>query len=321
MTATAKRYASPYVSQILAESGSWSDCGASTGIMLFADWTLGEWLVQPEGDRWPVLRLREVVRKRIGDTAGGLTLHDLSDIGHELDPDLPDLPRYSGQTAKPGQSTAGATLRLDRGELRALLMDGHSAGICGLTANGVGHIIHITDGTDKGVLVKDPLTRHRVGWKGERWSWEKVWAFTEAKKDGSRAFGSDAAIAVAVVRVGEQTAAARAGRKADKVERALIERVAALRDRVTLTEGERDAARAATRLAEATAAEMRGERDTARKAFDAEKQLTSDLMDDNERIAADLAACRSQTPDCTAQVAAARTAVLDAVAAAVEGLR
>ena len=113
MTANATRYRPPYVSQILRDPDRiYTDCAAESGIMLAACWTLGEWTRRPDGSMRSLLELSEVLRKRIGDRVGGLTLHDVNDLLHELDPDLPDLPRYPGQDAKTGQSTKGANLRL-----------------------------------------------------------------------------------------------------------------------------------------------------------------------------------------------------------------
>jgi hypothetical protein len=243
MTATADRYRTPYVSQMLAEPDrTYDDCAASTGIMLFNDWTLGEWSIRPDGKQRDLLLLRNTVRKRIGDTDGGLTLHDVNDIGHELDPDLPDLPRYNGQAAKPGQSTAGATLRLDRWDLKALLMNGHSAAICGISGT-VGHVVHVTDGTAAGVLRKDPLTRKGENWAGDRITWSQLWAFTEAERNGERAYGSPDAIACAVVKVGEQTEASRVERKAGLGITKLRTKLDAQKAQTTLATEERNQAR------------------------------------------------------------------------------
>lgn len=252
MTATPKAYRTPYVSQMLAEPDrSYDDCAASTGIMLFNDWTLGEWSTRDDGRQRDLLALRNTVRKRIRDTDGGLTLHDVNDIGHELDPDLPDLPRYSGQAAKPGQSTAGANLRLDRGELKALLMDGHSAAICGMSGT-VGHVVHVTDGNAKGVLRKDPLTRKGENWPGERITWDELWAFTEARRDGVRQFGSPDAIACAVVKVGDQTQANRQRREADRVIERKVRDLKDQKDQTRLAADERDQARRELTIAAST---------------------------------------------------------------------
>jgi len=257
MTATADRYDVPYVSQMLKEPDrTWDDCCASVTIMLGADWTLGEWLERDDGRERDPLLLRNLIRKRIGDTDGGLTLHDANDMLHELDPELPDLPRYGGQAAKPGQSTAGATLRLDRKELRALLINGHSAAICGLSGT-VGHVIHASRANDTGPLIKDPLTRHQPGWNGERWTWARLWAFTEAERGGKRAYGSPDAIACAVVRIGAETAAERVERKSLVAAAKANQRLADQKAQTKLATDERDAARTEARLAQQTADELR----------------------------------------------------------------
>jgi hypothetical protein len=296
MTATPAKYRTPYVSQMLAEPDrTYDDCAASTGIMLFNDWTLGEWSTRPDGKQRDLLLLRNTVRKRIGDTDGGLTLHDVNDIGHELDPDLPDLPRYNGQAAKPGQSTKGATLRLDRAELKALLMNGHSAAICGLSGT-VGHVVHVTDGTAAGVLRKDPLTRKGENWAGDRITWSQLWAFTEADRNGKRQYGSPDAIACAVVKVGEQTEAARIERKAGTA----LERIAR----------QRDAQKAQTALAT-------DERDQARRELAASQKAYTSAMDALGKANADIDACKAQTGDCHEtmdRAIAAEKRVADAIA-------
>jgi hypothetical protein len=273
MAATVNLYRAPYTSEILAEPDRvYDDCAASVGIMLFADWTLGEWLIQRDGDQWNVLALRNVVRRKIKDPDGGLTLHDVNDIGHELDPDLPDLPRYGGQAAKPNQSTAGATLRLNRNELKELLQNGHSAAVCGLAPNGVGHVIHVTDGKVQGVLAKDPLTRHTPGWKGERMSWDDLWRFTEAKgKDGTRSYGSPDAIACAVVKVGDETQEARTNRRLKaKVSELIHTKGDLAQTRLALTTTQADLKTAEDRIAileSATQPDLEAVKKAARQSF------------------------------------------------------
>ncbi len=260
MTANPKRYVSPYVSEMLVEPDQvFDDCMASVAIMLAAERTCGEWLIQPDGDQWSVLILRNVVRKRIGDTTGGLTFHDANDIMIDLDPRMPPLPRYPGMTAKKGQSTEGATLRLNRFELKAMLQQGFAAGICGLAPNGVGHVIEASDGDDKGVRVMNPLTRHTPGWRGERYTWAELWAFTEQKKDGERAYGSADAIACAVVKVGSEMEAERTQRDADVSLRKLRSQLSDQKAQTRLATEERDAARSEAAGAEATVAELRTE--------------------------------------------------------------
>lgn len=291
MTATAKAYRTPYVSQMLQEPDrTWDDCCASVTIMLANDWTLGEWYIRDDGRPRDVHVLRNTIRKRIGDTDGSLTLHDSNDMMHELDPGLPDLPRYNGQATKPGQSAAGATLRLTWDEFKAMLRDGHSAALCGLSGT-VGHVIHVTDGNATGALVKDPLTRKPPAWPGERWSWDKLRRFTSAS---DWQYGSATAIACAVVKVGDQTQAKRAEAEADKV---IARRTAML-----------EAQRAQTTL-------HREERDAARGEYAALVETSKSIIAGLEH---DLAACRAATPaDCsdeTDRALAAEQKVRDAIA-------
>lgn len=300
MTANPAKYRAPHVSQVLKEPDHvYDDCAASVALMIAADWTLGEWLIQPDGDQWDVLALRNLVRKRIGDKDGGLTLHDVDDILHELDPGLPPLPRYAGQDLKPGQTLpASATLRLDRGELKALLMGGYSAAICGyLPGSRVGHVIKAAYGNAEGPIVNDPMVARKPGWNGDRWTWERLWAFTERKVDGDR-FGTPDAIACAVVQVGAETREARAQRGSLVAAAKANERLQAQKRQTALATEERDTARTEARLAQQAADELRA----ALTATDAA-----------------LTECRNaQPPDCTAAVTEAVRVEHDRLVAIVE---
>lgn len=260
MTATAARYRSPYVSEILGETdGNIDDCAVSTAIMLGADWTLGELLVRPDGDQRDVIAVRETVRKVLGpgDRTGGLTLHDANDMLQALDPELKPLPRYAGQALEPGQSAAGATLRLTWAEFRELIRRGHVGLLCGIPSgvgdadsplrtkaayDGYKHVIHVSDGREADALVKDPLTRRKPGWRGERVKWRDLREFTEAKVDGRRAFGTDDAIACAVVKVGDETESARTMRQLRAAVGRKDERIDILAAKVRLAEEGRDKA-------------------------------------------------------------------------------
>ena len=276
MAATATKYRAPYVSEILRETdGSLNDCSVCVTIMLVGDWTLGEALINPDGSAKDVLFLREWVRKQLGPDArdGGLTLHDADQMARLLDPELPPLPRYGGQTARPGQSTAGATLRLTFEAFKAAIQNGNSAALCG---NPIGvkdpgsplrsvqgnddyaHVIHVTDGNATGALVKDPLTRHKPGWPGVRVSWDELRQFTEAKKNGERLFGSPTAVACAVIPVGAETEAARVGRKSLATIARLNQKVSDQRAQATLATDERDQARRELATAQARIAELEG---------------------------------------------------------------
>lgn len=257
MAANPNAYRTPYVSQMLKEPDrSWDDCCASVTIMLGNDWTLGEWSIRPDGKPRDVLFLRNLIRKRIGDTDGGLTLHDANDMLHELDPDLPDLPRYNGQATKPGQSAAGATLRLDRNGLKTMLRNGYSAAVCGLSGI-VGHVVYFTDGNDIGPIRKDPLTTHGPGWDGERVTWDELWKFTEAKRAGQRAYGSPDAIACAVVKVGDQTEAARMTAIGAKATAKALRAARDQKAQTTLATDERDQARRDLAAAQAALADCK----------------------------------------------------------------
>ena len=267
MPATAAKYRSPFVSEVLRETdGSIDDCATSSGLMLACDWTLGEFLVRPDGSTWNVLQLREVLRKKLGpdDKVGGLTLHDVSDALRAIDPELPPLPRYGGQELEKGQSPDGATLRLTFEEWQAKIREGHVGLLCGIPAgvadpksplraltrfDGYSHVIWVGDGERDDALVKDPLHARRAGYKGERVSWRDLRQYTEARKGGSRAFGSPSAIACAVVPVGGETEAARVARKSLATIVRLNGKVADQRAQTQLAIEERNAARAEAKLA------------------------------------------------------------------------
>lgn len=268
MPATASKYRSPFVSEVLRETdGSIDDCATSSGLMLACDWTLGEFLVRPDGSTWNVLQLREVLRKKLGpdDKVGGLTLHDVSDALRAIDPELPPLPRYGGQALEPGQSSEGANLRLTFEALQERLRDGHVAMLCGDPAgvkdpkspfrtkarnDRYPHVVVIYRGDGKGATLLDPLTSQGPAWKGERVSWEDVRQFTEAKDaKGDREFGSKDEIACALVPIGAETEAARASRKSLATIARLNQKVADQREQTKLATDERDAARTEAKLA------------------------------------------------------------------------
>ena len=330
MTATPDKYQTPYVSQMLQEPDrTYDDCAAATGLMLGGDWTLGEILERPDGRERDLTTLRNVVRKRIGDIDGGLTLHDVNDILHELDPDIADLPRYPGQKAKPGQSTAGANLRVTWDQFRQYLQSGYSAALCGRTTTGVGHVVHVTDGDKTGATLRDPLTRNGVNWKGRRASWSELRQFTERGPDR---YGSPTMIACALVKVGDETEAERVERRAKRAAAVAKEKADRVVASLTTAKGAAEAA-----LAEEKAARLLAERDRdkalgERDAFRADNakvsaelltvnRVLSEVTAERDQARADLAACEAlPTPDCTEQLRVQRESLLSAVSGGVDAL-
>lgn len=308
MTATPARYLTPYVSQMLKEPDrTYDDCAAATGLMLGGDWTLGEILERPDGKERDVLTLRNIVRKRIGDTDGGLTLHDVNDILHELDPDLPDLWRYPGQKAKSGQSTAGATLRITWEQFRQYLQSGWSAALCGRTATGVGHVVHVTDGAKDGAVRRDPLTRNKPGWRGEKVPWSELRAFTERKDRNGDRYGSDDAIACALVKVGAETMAERARRAGEEA------RAKAVR--------QRDAAVAEARLATTTVAELRTALTAANETVRTLQARVDGYITERAALQARIKELETMpVPDCVVAVNAERGRVLDLLSDGIDEL-
>ena len=318
MTATADKYRAPYVSEILRETdGTINDCAVSTGLMLAGDWTLGEALTRPDGKQRDVLFLREWTRKQLGPGAqdGGLTLHDMNDMLQALDPDLPPLPRYNGQALRPGQSSAGATLRLTFDQLKAMLQNGYSAALCGNPAgvkdekspfrtkqnsDNYPHVVRITDGNATGCRLFDPLTKKGTNWPGERVSWDDVRQFTEAKKPGTndRQFGSPSAVACAVVKVGDETEAARVSRKADIAAVKARAALANQREQTKLATDERDQARREL----ASALVQLGALSKDNTLLTTERDKARQEADDLEARIAELEAIPPTPADCSAEL-------------------
>lgn len=255
MTASAAVYRPPFISQRRKDQPPFEDCVLESSLMLLGAWTLGEGLVRPDGDQRDLYQLSETLRKRIQKPAGGLTLADADEALHTIDPDLPPLPRYPGQTPAPA---ATATLRLTFEEFRQLIIDGHAAIILGYQTDTstVGHAIHVSRGNPDGPIVMDPWERKPLGWQGERWTWKRLREFTERKVRGDR-FGSPSAIACAVVPIGAETQAERAKRDVAKDIARLTRQRDDAREQTKLASDERDAARTEARLAQETATELR----------------------------------------------------------------
>lgn len=288
MTADASAYRSPFISQRRKDVPPFEDCVLESSLMLLGAWTLGEGLVRPDGDQRDLYGLSEILRKRIDKPAGGLTLADADEALHSIDPDLPPLPRYPGQSPTPA---ATATLRLTFEEFRARIIDGHAGIILGYQtdASTVGHAIHVARGNADGPIVMDPWERKPLGWEGERWTWKRLREFTERKVKGDR-FGSPSAIACALVPIGAETREARAQRAALIAAARASQKLKDQKDQTTLALNERDAARTEARLAQTAADELRVELGTVRE------QLT---------------ACQNAAPDCIPAVNADRNGMLD----------
>lgn len=299
MTASPAAYRAPFISQRRKDDPPYEDCALESGLMLLGSWTLGEGLVKADGDQRDLYELSETLRKRIRKPAGGLTLADVDDALHTIDPALPPLPRYPGQTPVP---SAAATLRLTFDELKALIIDGHAAIVLGYQtdASTVGHAIHVPRGNPDGPIVMDPWERKPLSWQGERWTWRRLREFTERKVRGDR-FGSPTAIACAVIGIGEETEAERAKRAARVDAIKAAENLRAQREQTTLATNERDAARTEARLAAETADELR-------------TALTAAALRIKE--------LETRPPaDCAAVVDAERSRLLDELAAWIAGHR
>jgi hypothetical protein len=210
VTATIARYRPPFISQKRRDTPPFDDCAIESGLMLLGSWTLGEGLLEDDGDTKPLHSLSDSLRQKIGDTSGGLTLADVDDALHVMDPALPPLPRYPGQNPPPVPS---ATLRLTWAQFRARIIDGHAAIILGYQPGAtIGHAIFVARGNEAGPIVMDPWENRPIAWEGERWTWDRLRQFTERRVNGDR-FGSADAIACAVVEIGSESTAARVARE------------------------------------------------------------------------------------------------------------
>lgn len=293
MTASPAMYRSPFISQRRKDQPPFEDCVLESSLMLLGSWTLGEGLVTADGDQRDLYGLSETLRRRIDKPAGGLTLADADEALHTIDPALPPLPRYAGQNPAPA---ASATLRLTFEEFRDLVIDGHAAIILGYQPGStVGHAIHVSRGNPDGPIVMDPWERRPLAWEGERWTWKRLREFTERRVRGDR-FGTPAAIACAVVRIGSETEAERAKRDADK-------------DLARMTRQRDDARRTLT----ATSVDLFFARAQV-SALDAALTGSQTRESELEARIAELEAL--PTPDCTVAVNAERARVLDAISEA-----
>lgn len=274
MTATAARYVIPFTSEIRREAdGGYNECADASAVMTHAAWTLGESLELPDGSRRNPNDYRNTLRGKVGfSEAGGLTLHDVNDMLQAIDPELPDLPRYSGQKLRPGQSSAGANLSLTFAQLKAQLQGGYAAMVCG---NPIGvkdgnsafrrkthndrfpHVVVAYRGTQGGCIVLDPMADEGPGFKGEHVSWDELQQYTEAKDPtGDRYFGSPTAVACAVVPIGGQTEAARVGLKSIATIARLNQKVTDQKAQTARATDERDQARRDLATANARIAEL-----------------------------------------------------------------
>jgi uncharacterized coiled-coil protein SlyX len=319
VTATVGQYRPPFISQKRKAEPPYDDCALESGLMLLGSWTLGEGLRRPDGELRPLHDMSETLRKRIGEKSGGLTLADVDDALHTIDPDLPPLPRYPGQNPAP---VPRATLRLEWAEYRRLLTDNHASILLGYQPGAsIGHAIFVHRGDDKGAMVLDPWGRNGLSWEGERWTWTRLREYTERKVNGNR-YGSPEAIACAAVPIGDESEAARVKRANVKAVETLTGKLTAQKAQTALATEERDDARrqrdagalalseaiAARDLHQANAIRAGQERDSARTdlglAQEAAKALFARITDlelivfDQKTTIGELTDMLAERPDC-----------------------
>ena len=112
-------YRSPFITE--TNEPALIDCQICAGLMLVAEWTTGEAILDRHGntlDAVGLKRLRERIRVLSGDTDGGASLEDLARGIARRFPDLPSLPRTTAPIDP---------LRLSFDELWARLESGHCA--------------------------------------------------------------------------------------------------------------------------------------------------------------------------------------------------
>ena len=96
-------YRSPFVSE--TNEPAFTDCQFASGLMLVAEWTDGEAILDRHGntlDAKGLKQLRERLRVLSGDTEGGASLEDLARGVARRFPDLPSLATDDG----PGRPAA-----------------------------------------------------------------------------------------------------------------------------------------------------------------------------------------------------------------------
>jgi len=249
MTAIAKAYDGPFISEVIKEvDGSFDDCAVASTLMLAYMATLGEIGIRPDGSPRDVITFREAARKVLGPdkASGGLRLDDMDRMLRELDPEY-RLEWYPGQGGDLRLTWDRFVERIRSGEWVAVLngnpvgIKDHASPLRTVQSNpDYGHAIFIGRGNAEGAIVKDPLQRKRPKYDGDRIPWADLRQFTEARKGGDRQFGEPDAIAVGMSRIGSETEAERAARAKGRALDRCREGLTAQKAQTTLALEERD---------------------------------------------------------------------------------
>ena len=170
-------YRSPFITE--TDEPSLTDCQVCAGLMLVAEWTAGEAILDRHGntlDTAGLKRLRERIRVLSGDTEGGASLEDLARGIARRFPDLPPLPRTTALVEP---------LVLSFDELWAKLQSGHGAVLDGNPSkvqdpssplrsmqakDDYDHAVFVPTAKGDRAFVMDPLGRGRYEgrWVGAR---------------------------------------------------------------------------------------------------------------------------------------------------------
>ena len=300
MTATAAKYLPRYYSEIVREAiGSFDDCAICSGLTLYDAATMGEGVTRDDGRLMDTIRLRELRDEAGLAPDGPLRLNDVAKylrwVSEKVDMAPPfELDHYPGHP--------GGTLRVTWAEFKDRIQNGHVGILLGnpiavkdpaspLRSRQVnddyGHAVGLMDGRAETATLFDPLTRKGPDWRGEWVPWQDLRQFTEARKGGARLYGTADAIGCALARIGSETEAARAERKAAKRISTLMERVDAQKAQTELHRDERDDALARLLACEARecndctdlARQLEAERDGALERANMEADRATDAED------------------------------------------
>ena len=238
-------YRSPFITE--TNEPALIDCQICAGLMLVAEWTAGEAILDRHGntlDAVGLKRLRERIRVLSGDTDGGASLEDLARGIARRFPDLPSLPRTTAPVDP---------LRLSFDELWARLEHGHCAVLDGNPSkvqdpssplrsmqakDDYDHAVFVHTARGERAFVMDPLGRGR--YQGQ---WVPK---ADLRQFASRFTTASGSPYCAVVGRGEQSSVERLRRQLREQTRSLRAELATARSAVTTARAQalRDAARA-----------------------------------------------------------------------------
>ena len=161
-------YHSPFITE--TDEPAFSDCQFCSGLMLVAEWTSGEAILDHHGntlDAAGLKRLRERIRVLSGDSVGGASLEDLARGIARRFPDLPALPRTTAPVEPLVLSFDELWERLQAGHCAVL--NGNPNGVTDLSSplrsmqakDDYDHAVFVHAARVERAFVMDPLGRGR----------------------------------------------------------------------------------------------------------------------------------------------------------------